>query len=530
MVLRKPYKFLIKHFRMIHLILAILSGYLLTKTNRTLSFFNDYLNNNETLIGNGTASEYFSGLMTLFIVIILIGIITITVIMKMKDKPITFYIITLVAYIFIGVIYAYDSSLIKQLELKVLDIRTIKLASDLTLICFLVQTFSTIILSVRAVGFDLKKFNFDKDFELEIDEKDNEEFEFDVSIDKNKIKRNTKKSIRNLKYAYHENKFIVNIAIVVFIVLIGGIIYLNKEVYNKIYKKGEIVTTTQFSYLLKDSFLVNTDYRNNKITDNYIVVVRLKIKNNLKDTINLETARVLLHIGKVTYNPTTKYKDSLIDLGTDISNKKLKKDFEEYIIAFEIPKKDIDKKMTISYTDLSNKVYTTKLDNIKFENGTNVSSKLNEYITLNNDIIKNVKFEITDYKIDDKVKSTYTFCETKDNCYESYEYIVPSLTDNYEKAILRLDGDIDFNKQTIKNFNDLSDFIENYGSITYKITDSKTKKQEVKQMNTKIKEVLPQKSDELGTYYFEVYKEIKNADEITLVLNIRGNIYEYKLK
>ena len=174
MVLRKPYKFLIKHFRMIHLILAILSGYLLTKTNRTLSFFNDYLNNNETLIGNGTASEYFSGLMTLFIVIILIGIITITVIMKMKDKPITFYIITLVAYIFIGVIYAYDSSLIKQLELKVLDIRTIKLASDLTLICFLVQTFSTIILSVRAVGFDLKKFNFDKDFELEIDEKDNE--------------------------------------------------------------------------------------------------------------------------------------------------------------------------------------------------------------------------------------------------------------------------------------------------------------------------------------------------------------------
>ena len=60
-------KHLIKHFRMIHLILAIMSGYLLAKTNNILGFFNEYLNNNETLIGTGTVSEYFNNTMILFI-------------------------------------------------------------------------------------------------------------------------------------------------------------------------------------------------------------------------------------------------------------------------------------------------------------------------------------------------------------------------------------------------------------------------------------------------------------------------------
>lgn len=525
MVLRKPYKFLIKHFRVIHLILAILSGYLLTKTNSILNFFNGYLNNNETLIGTGTANEYFSGIMTLFILIIFIGIIAITIIMKMKDKPITFYIITLLSYIFIGLIYIYDSSLIKELEIKMLDIRTIKLASDLTLICFLIQTLTTIILSIRAVGFNLKKFNFDKDIEFEIDEKDNEEFEFDVNIDKNKIRRNTKRNIRNLKYAYHENKFITNIVIISILVIIGIIVYLNIEVYNKVYKKGEVITTSQFTYTLKDSYLINKDYRSNQITDNYLVVTKLKIKNNTKDKLNLETARVLLHIGKVTYNPTTKYKDKLIDLGVDIENKNIKNEYEEYIITFEIPKKYISKKMTLSYNDISNKTYNIKLNSIKFDDDkTTTTSKLNDYIEINNELLQNIKFKINSFEINNKIKSYYDFCETKDLCYKSYEYIVPSLTDNYEKVILKIESDIDFNNQTIKNFNDLSDFIENYGTITYKVND------EVKNMNTKIKKVEPLKGSEKGVYYFEVYEDVKDATEITLVLNIRNNVYEYKIK
>lgn len=525
MVLRKPYKFLIKHFKMIHLILALISGYLLVKTNGVLNFFNGYLNNNETLIGTGTANEYFNSLMTIFVIIVAIGTIIIGIIMKMKDKPIIFYIINLIAYIFVGIIYVYDRSLIETLELRVLDIRTIKLASDLTLICFLVQTLSTIILSIRAVGFDLKKFDFGKDMEFEIDEKDNEEFEFDVSIDKNKIRRNVKKNVRNLRYAYHENKFITNIVILVILVVIGIGIYMNFEVINKIYKKGEVITTPQFTYSLENSYLTNKDYRNNKITDNYLVVAKLKIKKNIKDKISLETARVLLHIGKVTYNPTIKYKDKLIDLGVDIENKNIKSEFEEYIITFEIPKNDISKKMTLSYNDTNNKTHTIKLNNIKFDEQKEQEKKyLTETMNLENEILKNVTFKITKFEINNKIKSTYNFCETSTICYQSYEYITPSLTDNYDKVILKIESEINFNEQKIKNFNDLSDFIENYATIKYKVNGTE------KEMKTKVKEVVPTKATKKGVYYFEVYEEIKNATEISIMLNIRNKTYEYKIK
>lgn len=525
MVLRKPYRFLIKNFRIIHLILAIMSGYLLTRTNNLLNFFNDYLKNSETLIGTGTVNEYFNSLMIISVLVILIGTIIISIIMKMKDKPILFYIINIICYIFIGAIYAYDSSLITKLEVSIIDVRTIKLASDFTLMCFLVQTLSTIILSIRGVGFNLKKFEFGKDIELQIDEKDNEEFEFEVSIDKNKIKRNIKKNIRNLKYSYHENKFITNIIVLIFIIIIGIILYLNFEVYNKVYKKGEMITTPQFTYSLVDSYVTNKDYKNNQITDNYLVVTKLKIKNNTKEKKQFETARVLLHIGKVTYNPTTKYKDRLIDLGTDIENKNIQNEFEEYVITFEIPKKDISEKMILSYNDISDKERNIKLNNIKFEKTEEKTvSKLNEFIKIDDNLLKNIKFKINNFEINNKIKATYNFCETRDICYESYEYVVPSLTDNYDKYILKIESEIDFNNQTIKNFNDLSDFIETFGTINYVVNGVN------KEMNTKIIEIMPMKSKKNGIYYFEVYSDIKNASEISILLNIRNKTYEYKIK
>lgn len=525
MVLRKPYKFLIKHFKFIHLILAVISVYLLVKTNGILNFFNGYLNNSETIIGTGTVNEYFNGLMTLFIFIILIGTLIISVIMKMKDKPILVYIINMIIFIFVSVIFVYDKSLIETLELRAIDVRTLKLASDLTLICFLTQTFSTIVLTIRAVGFDLKKFDFGKDMEFEIDEKDNEEFEFEVAIDKNKIKRNVKKNIRNLKYTYHENKFLANSIILIVLIGIGIGIYMNLEVFNKVYKKGEMIMTPQFTYTLVDSYLVDKDYRNNKITNNYLVVAKLKIKNNTKDKITLETARILLNIGKVRYNPTVKYKDKLIDLGVDIDKKNIKNDFEEYIVAFEIPKNDIDKKMILSYNDLNNNTHRIKLNNIKFSDKKEVTKAyLTENMTIENDIIKKVEFKISDFVIDNKIKVIYNFCETKNVCYDSYEYVAPSLTDNYDKAIMKIESQMNFNGQTIKNFDNISDFIENYGTITYKINN------QVKEMKTKIKEIPTNKSNTNGIYYFEVYKEIKEATEVSLKLNIRNEVYEYKIK
>lgn len=523
MILRKPYKFFIKNFRIIHFILAIISGYLLIKTNAILTFFNEYLKSTETLVGSGTNNEYFSGIMIFLIIIMLLGTAIILIIMKIKNKPTLFYVINMMLYIIAGTIYIYDSSIMKTLEINAVDIRTIKLASDFTLICFLVQTLSTIILTIRAIGFNLNKFNFDKDLELEISENDNEEFEFDVNIDKNKLKRNFKKNIRNIRYAYSENKTISNIFIALFIVIIGIGLFLNYGIFNKVYQRGNTINTKEYTYSLVDSYLINKDYKGNIITDNYLVVAKIRIKNNTGKKLTFQTGRLQLHIGKTIYNPITTYKNEVIDLGETYNKKEIGEEFEEYIITFEIPRRLINKKMILSYLDLNDKKYNIKLNNKTFdEKLRNEKAKINEYIKLNDDIYKKIKFKISNYEIDNKIKATYNFCETKDKCYESYEYIVPNISDNYNKTILKIESDIDFKNQKIKNFNDLSDFIETYGKVKYKVNN--------KEKEMRVKEIHPTKSYKDGVYYFEVYEDIKNATNISIILNIRNKKYEYILK
>ena len=511
MILKKPYKFLIKHFRMIHLILAIMSGYLLAKTNNILGFFNEYLNNNETLIGTGTVSEYFNNTMILFILISLIGMILIAIIMKMKDKPIIFYVITLIAYILTGIIYSYDSSLLKTLELQIIDIRTIKLASDLTLICLLIQTLSAIVLSVRAVGFNIKKFNFDRDIELEINEKDNEEFEFDVNIDKNKIRRNTKKNIRNLKYAYHENIFVINILICSILFIVFALIYLNINYFNKIYNKNSIINTVEYNYNVIDSYVINKDYRGNVITDNYIVAVKLNINNKLEDKIKIEPSRYQLKIGNIFYNSVNDKNYKINDIGKIYNGHEIIKE-EKIVIIFEIPKKYKNKKMILKYLDINDKIYKIKLDNINFDKEIVKNSKLNEELNIDNKLYKNVKFKIDSFEINDEFKNEYTFCETKTKCSLSTEYVVPTLSDNYTKTILKIKSDYN-----------VSELINMFGKIEYIVNG------ETKYMNTPIN-VVNAKYTMKNTYYFEVYEEIKNASSINLILEIRNNKYIYKLK
>lgn len=524
MVLRKPYRFLIKHFRFIHLLLALMSSYLLIRTNNLIKFFNNYINNSETLIGSGTSDEYFTSLMFLFCLGILIGSGIILFIMRMKDKPIKFYIINIISYLFIVVIYLYDNSIIQKMELSTLDIRTIKLTGDLTLISFLVQTLSTIILFVRAIGFNIRRFNFEQDLKFDISESDNEEFEFDVEIDKNKFKRKLNKKIRDFKYSYHENKFLINIVVALIIVLIALIVILNKTVFHKIYKENNVINTSEYSYIITDSYLINTDYKNKQITDNYLVAVKIKIKSLNSNVKKFEPARVLLYIGKVRYNPTTDYKDDLIDLGVTYKNNKLSDDWNEYLLVFEIPKKSISKKKTFVYSDPYSGNYKTLLSSKEIKAGKKTTAKLNETMKFNTEIIKNIDFSIKSYSIDNKMKATYNFCETKNICYDSYEYITPTLTDNYTKTILKINSTVNFNEQNIPNFKDLSDFIETFGIIRY------TMNNDVKEMDSKIKEVNPVKSNQDGVYYFEIYDEIKHASKISIVFKIRNTEYEYVLK
>ena len=51
MILRKPYAFFIKIFKPMHIFMSVLIVFLIYKTNNILSFLNQYIYSNESVIG-----------------------------------------------------------------------------------------------------------------------------------------------------------------------------------------------------------------------------------------------------------------------------------------------------------------------------------------------------------------------------------------------------------------------------------------------------------------------------------------------
>lgn len=526
MILRKPYKFLIKHFRFIHLILALLSTYLLTKTYSLWNFFKEYVNSSSPIVPSGTSNEYFSGSMILACILVVVGSIIILVLMRMKKKPVIYYIVSIISYLLIIFVYIYDINSIKQLEVSALDMRIIGLLRDFTQISFIIQVITTIVFYIRAVGFNIKKFDFVSDLKLETDEKDNEEFEFELTFNKDKAKRNFKKRIRNLRINYLENKFIINVFSLIVILVITGLFLLNKFVFNKVYKEGHVFNVSNYSLQITDSYITNTDYKNDKISDNYLVIVKFNITkySNIKDKVKFNKAGVLLNVGKVHFNPITKYSDLLLDFGTTYTSQNIVPESQEFILVFEVPEKYKNKKMILSYDDTFDS-YKIKLSPEKFNKKEEINKvELNKKITIKNTIFDNLSIKINSYELKDKIGNNYKYCASESNCYDSKEYITPTYDDNYDKAILSINANVSIDKKVNKNLSDFNGIVERFGIIKYTL-DGKEK-----EMRTQVKAAYPTKDSSSDLYYFQVYKEIINADKISLVLSMRNSKYEFILK
>ena len=126
-------------------------------------------------------------------------------------------------------------------------------------------------------------------------------------------------------------------------------------------------------------------------------------------------------------------------------------------------------------------------------------------------------------KINNKFKIDYKFCIINNECYVSYEYIVPDFRNNYDKTILKIVGNINLKESNIKT-DSLFQFINNYGTIVYEI------KGVSKRQNISLVEIKPSKTSLKDTYYIEILNEIQNAESISLEFNLRNNRYIYKLK
>ena len=526
MIVKKPYAFFIKNFKLFHLIIFVLSAVLLYRTSLIYDFFKEYNKTTPNLIGKDLTSSLFAPWLYILIGIIIAVNILIIVILIKKEKPYMYYIMNISLYISVLAMYIISNNVVNDLEKALVAVKTTLAIRDITNIARMLQTISVVFYLIRATGFDIKKFDFVRDLQgLDISEEDSEEIEVALEFEKNVFIRDIKRNTRKAKYYYKENKTILNIIMLIFLGCVVFLIYLGTNKYDKVYKENEFVNARTVSFGIKDSYVLTKDYKNNTITSKDKALVALKV--SLKGTTELQTARAILVVNGTQYYHVNLYRNNLIDLGNVYSNEKLDDEFKDYVLVYQIPTTDIKQPMTFRYIDnIEYQRGETKIKSIDIKLNPKYLDEIEKQETeyqLNNEIsLDNYKLNITNYELKDKFTNTYNSCIRTNECYNFNEIIVPSIREK-AKIVLKIEGNIEF-KDSINKISNVYDFIEKYATIEY--TYNGVTYTETNDFN----EIVPSRTSEKNIFYIEVNKDILNAEKINLSFNIRNNTYKYILR
>lgn len=535
MILRKPYAFFIKYFRVINLIMAVLMCFLVYRSFKIGSFLSDYLTDYSKASTDFNLSNYINIYSFILVLVVIILITSVLSVLFIKKKPKKLYIINLVIYILIMILYGVDYGFMHDVYTQILSVPVTRAIRDVTFIAMFIQIIGLIFTLIRATGFDIKQFDFGSDLEqLNIDVKDNEEFEVAVEFDKNKVRRNFRSRIRNLKYVYFENKFVINLVFIITLIVVIFIVFMVRNIYTAHYKENEAFVTSNISMRVVGSYLTDTDDNAKKITDKMLVVVKLDVKKlSTSEKVIMNTGLFTLRVNGKSYSQTISYNSDLSDIGVPYTEQKLSTDFESYLLTFEIPTEYKNSKLTLKVND--NLSYISGQIGVKnnyvmlspknlFKTSSGTKNSVGEVQNYKDSILGDSNFVINEFSIGSKFKSTYNFCAKKDNCYTSYEYVTPTASGNYAKTLIRINGEFTPDDSMNLNIDNLYYFLNEFGTIYYKTND----KWYDHRINSKL--VRPKMKAEQGVYYIEVNNDVQKASNIYFTFTIRNLTYEYVLK
>ncbi|MBE6157430.1 MAG: hypothetical protein E7160_01395 [Firmicutes bacterium] len=519
MIIRKPYAFLIKNFRKIHIFLLILCGYLFFKNSQIRSFVSEFLSLGSYDMYNEPISRYISPLVIISLLIAIGLFTTLIVLLRHKGKPWKLYLIPALEYLFMLIIFGVTTSFFNNYKSSsgTTGIRAIK---DLLTIVSLFQYPVILILLIRIFGVDINKFDFKTDKEyLELSSEDREEFEINIDIDKESFKRTYKRFLRNAGYVYEEHKFIVNSLIGLATILFIGFSYKYVFIDHKSYKEGQVLNSSGYSIRINHSYYTNKDYNGKVISNkNNFVIIDASIKNNAqKRNINFSRFHVMNKTNNYSYTFKT-YETDFIDLGKTYEKKEISRGEEvNLIMIFKVDKKLDKNRFVLYYQEFNNgKPYLRKIK-LNIEDISVIKdSKAKE---LGDDSTIKIGPKETDLIVDeaevmDSVSYSYQDCE---NSGSGCQTSVGEVSAKSSEKILQ----IGFVSDSFEG-KDLIDFSTKYGKIIY--IDDKGNKHSVK-----IKSAVDKKY--MGQYmYIRVPSNLDNYEDIRLVYTVRNNRYTYKLK
>ena len=517
MIIRKPYAFLIKHFKKIHILLLFLSAFVYYKNLQLSSFVTEFMSLGTYDSYNEPITRYVTFFAILSMILISVGSLLLILLLRHKKKPWKLYILPALEYIFMMIIFFSAKNYFDSYN-GIIDQTGIRAIRDLLLISSVLQYPAIIVFLIRSIGIDLKKFNFKMDEEyLDLNSEDREELEINIDFDKDSIKRTIKKFARYARYSYTEHKLIVNTILITISVIALYNSYRFVFVTNKAYKEGDSLGSNGYTITVHDSYYSDKDYKGRVISEkSAFVVVNLTIKNNAESReVDLQKFHIMNGVNDYTTTAKT-YEEEFQDYGKAYESIELKRDeIVNMIMIFKVSKELSKKRFVLYYQEFNGD--TPHLRKIKLKINDVSEIKTNETLTLGNEMkftLKNKEEEITfdDYELLDETEYSYRVCYSSDCTTKTEKY-----TAGKEYKILR----IPFSSNDFEG-KDMIDFSSKYGKIYY--INNKNKRSVVDIKN-------PFNKTYYGKYLFiKIPIEVANSSSIELEYIIRNNKYVYKLR
>ena len=521
MIFRKPYAFLIKNFKKIHIFLLLICAFIFYKTMQLTGFVNEFLTYLSYDPYLEPITKYTSIFFYLACIIAIISSIVLLSLLRKKGKPWKLYIIPILTYLFLLCIFAYAQKYFATYEGGTSS-TTARAIHDFIFIGTIPQYLVFVVLLIRVTGLDLNKFSFKNDKEyLELDQDDREEFEISVNIDKDAFKRTFRKAKRSIGYFYEEHRFICNFLITTGTIILVVYTYYYFAVAHKIVKESQTLNANGYSITVNKSYYSDKDKSGNILEKNSsFVILNVTITNNSSKR-RLNSNNFHLINGREDYNFTNStYSNNFNDIGNNYTSREFRSgEKRTYAMIFKVDKK-LDKNNFVLYYQeykSATKVYLRKIKLSLEDVSTIVSDntkKVGEKVIFKypNGTKKNMTFEETIIKNN----SNYNIesCDSDGNCSITTKNIQTS--SNYK--IL----EIAFSSTSFEG-EDFIDFSTNYGKIKY--VDSENIAKEINIVDAM------QEKDYLGKYiYIKVPNDIELAKSIEIIYTLRNRKYYFKIR
>ena len=538
MVIRNPYSFIAKHYKIINLLLLVPLIYLALKFGDIGSFFRDFVKSNYTTIETDYATKYVTGF-TFFVLVVMIAVnLGIYFVCLTKKKRVLYFLTASFYYIILLFLAFFFRVTMEGMQLSAIDETFANFVRDCANLSSIPSYFFIVVGLAKGAGFNVRTLRFDNNAELIIADNDDENIELRLGSEDKSLKKVLVHSIRELKYYVLENKFVFSCFGAVALIAIVVSLFLNFQVYNKTYSVNQAFTMEKFTISLKDAYLTNVDYHGNIISDDkYYLAIKLGIINNGAAT-SIDNSHFRIYLDNEAVYPSYDRAARFIDVGKVYQGETIPnvKDYPggEYVFVYELTKKQVknsyqmrilngltqkDKKLIKRYKKINIKptnIIKTDIVKDKYKTGTEISFK--------NSMIGETIYKLDSLKVVDHYNYSSKNC-VGDKCVDISGILVPSPGN----ALVIIKDEIKWDQTTAYYANSGQDFYSDFCSLSYTYSfvsgvDAGIDKYNVSTM----KNVTPEGYKEAKVY--EVSGNMLRASKIDMLIKVRNKIYTVSVK